>query len=779
MIRAVFRTAFRVALVGAAAGVTLVACTPRGGPSSAAVPVPRPPVWIPSLAGDTSHVLDVVPEFQAGPLVTWGSPPPGTAHPTPPLTYDLQHQHASIAFDWATHSVIGTTTLTVAALDTTLRTVDVDAVDMQIKSVTQGNAPAKYDYDGKAIAIRLATPAAPHATTTVTIAYMAPHRTKGAYFIDRVHYLWTQGETIENRYWIPTHDRPDDKTTWQIDVTTDSTERALSNGRLLGSRHVAGGIEWQWAQEKPASTYLMSVVTGKYVVIKDHWRSVPVNYWTYPDSVDAARRGFQRTPGAMELFSKKTGVPYSWVKYDQSAVPDFIFGGMENVTATTQNDTRVLPPAWVGVESSADALVAHELAHQWFGDLLTTKEWAHVWLNEGFATFMAQIDGEALKGTDEAALDRVGAQEQTIAADRRTRRPIVWDRWVDTPSELFFTGHIYPKGATVLQMLRHQFGDALFWDAIHNYTVAHAYDNVVTSDLQHAFEQTTHTSLDTFFKQWVYGAGFPVFQVSYRYDSTTKQLTVEAHEVQTRDSLTGYFDVDVGIEARTDAGVVPGVVSVRNGTGSATLSLQSAPRSIRWNPGKWVLEVTDFPRPTRMLTYQLVRDSDVLGRIEAVTLLQRRLEEPTVIPMLAAVAKQDRNWGVRARALHALTISRKSHPGNAQTGTIDDVTDAIRHAFGDADPRVRREAAGDATVLGDSVTAGKLADLAEHDSSLTVRGVALASYLSIVGERGLPLAERVMASPSWRDVLRVPALDVLKTLPGSAAHTLYTRYSTH
>ena len=198
--------------------------------------------------------------------------------------------------------------------------------------------------------------------------------------------------------------------------------------------------------------------------------------------------------------------------------------------------------------------MAHELGHQWYGDLLTTRDWGDVWLNEGFATFMEQIFREEDLGVDEAALDRLGAQEQTIEADRRTRRPIVWSRWVNDPIEVFFSGHIYPKGATILQMLRHQLGDALFWKAMNHYTTAHAYGTVVTDDLRKAFQETTGKDYKAFFDQWVYGAGFPVFQVSSLYDRAASRVVISAREIQPRDSMTGFFDVDVDVEARTDSG---------------------------------------------------------------------------------------------------------------------------------------------------------------------------------------------------------------------------------
>ncbi|MDQ3675067.1 MAG: M1 family metallopeptidase, partial [Gemmatimonadota bacterium] len=566
-----------------------------------------------------------VPAFRADPLIEWGPTPPGEARPERERVYDLQHQVTRIRFDWARHAVIGSTTIRFAALERELAAVSFDAVGMTIRAVrTADGALLEHAYDGRSLTVSLRPALRARTRASVVIDYETERPKKGVYFVDRRHTVWTQGETEDTRYWVPTYDHPNDKATWEFHVTTDRKERALSNGRLVSSRDSGGSLEWHWSQTMPASTYLMSVVTGDYVVLQDVWRGVPIGYWTYPDSIQAAWRGFGATPRMVDLISARSGVPYPWAKYDQAVAPDYIFGGMENVTATTQADDRILHPAWAEPQANAEALVTHELAHQWYGNYLTARDWPHIWLNEGFATFFEAVWAEEMHGRDAGALARLAEQEEAIEADRGARRPLVFDRWVTDPLELFFSGHIYPKGATVLQMLRRELGDLLFWSGMQAYTKAHALGSVTTDDFRRAMERASGRDLSRFFAQWISGAGLPAFQLSYAYDSSTRALTLSAVQVQPRDSMTGWFDADVAIEILTDAGAVRDTVAIRGERSIHSVALPAAPRSIRWDKGGWLLDVTDFPRPTIMLAHQLRYDDDILGRVEAADLLGAR-----------------------------------------------------------------------------------------------------------------------------------------------------------
>ncbi len=741
------------------AGQPVPAPAPAAGPG-AVVSMPAP------MAPDTGRSSEV-PAFRTDTMIRWGPMPEGTPHPERARIYDLQHQVVRVRFDWSRHAVVGSTTLRVAALDKPLTAIPLDAVGMTIQRVTAPNgARVRYDYDGKTLTVRLPGTLRPRSTTSFVIDYETVRPKKGAYFIDRRHVVWTQGETEDTRYWVPTWDSPNDKTTWEFYIRTAKNEKALSNGALRGAPTPVGDeLEWHWVLDQPNSTYLMTAATGDYVVLQDKWRKVPVAYWTYADSVEATWRGMGKTPRMIELFSNRTGVDYPFAKYDQLNAPDYIFGGMENVTATTQADDAILHPAWAEPQANAEGLVSHELGHQWYGDYLTARDWSHVWLNEGFATFMQQTWSEFGIGADEGATTRLAAHRQSIAADRAARRPLVYDRWVTDPLELFFSGHIYPKGATVLQMIRHQLGDSLFWRGMNRYTTQHAKGSVVSDDLRASFESVSGKDFKPFFDRWVYGAGFPVFQVSYAYDASARTVRLDAREVQPRDSLTGFFNPDVDIEILTDAGPVRGIVPVRAGVGRATFSVPSEPRSIRWDKGNWLLDLTDFPRPTVMLAWQLAHDDDVVGRVEAVDLLADRRGEAIARRALIA-ATRDPAHSVRSQAVAAL----------AAQATAPGVAAAIVASTRDSDARVRQAALRGLVAVHSDASAARAREAATGDSSLINRGTALQTLAALDPAAALDVAKSALATSSWLDLARTAAVTAIGTIDSPESMPILMRY---
>ena len=731
-----------------------------------------------------------VPPFLEAPLVEWGPPPPGPPRPERKRDYDLQHQLVRVRFDRARRAVVGSTSIRFAALDSQLTSASFDAVDMRIARVrTASGESLAHDYDGRTLTVKLRSSLAPRARTTVVIDYETVRPKRGVQFVDRRKTVATRGEPGDTRYWVPTYDHPNDRTTWEIHVTTARGERALSNGRLIASRSVDGGTEWHWSMTRPAPTHLMSVVTGSYVVLQDVWREVPIGYWTYPDSVEAAWRGFAATPRMVELFSRRIGVLYPWEKYDQSVVSDHAGDATDGVTATAHSDDRVLHPSWAESHANAEPVVAHALAHQWFGGYVAARHWSDVWLDEGLATFLEAIWAEGAHGIDAGAVARLNAQEGALVADRASRRPLVDARWMADPLELLASGHVTSKAAAVLHMLRHSLGDSLFWTGIRGYTRAHALGNAVTDDFRREMERASGRDLTAFFDQWIFRAGFPTFRVEYAYDSLSRGLGIAALQVQPRDSLTGFFDVDVEVEVLTERGVVRDTMRVRGERGSVALSLPAPPLSIRWDKGGFLLDLADFPRPTVMLAHQVRHDDDLLGRIEAAELLRDRRGEPKAREALIEALSRDSAPVVRVRAAGALETFAADSAG----------LEALLAATGDADPRVRERAAAAlgssrapapastqrppedsmvavVTLPPDPRVLARLARLIETDSSAYVRGAAAFAYAMLAPESATDVIAPVLSRASWGDVERTHAILALAMVDTPASWQMTLQY---
>ncbi len=332
--------------------------------------------------------------------------------------------------------------------------------------------------------------------------------------------VFTQGEMEDTRYWLPTYDSPNDKATSEGIIRVPSNWSVLSNGALVAKKQEGTQAIWHWKISKPHATYLISFVGGEYALLKDGvWEGIEVTNWA-PKGVEPwVENAFGGTHKIVEFFSGLVGVKYPWEKYAQSAVPEFMFGGMENVSCTTNTITATFPKE-VNPLQSATGLVAHELAHQWFGDLITTSEWAHIWVNEGWASFLPAFWTRKDQGDDEFHLERVGIYDGGLGGMDGANRPMVFKNYGD-PIEMF-DGNAYPGGATRMFMLMNTLGEEAFWKATKEYLQEWGYKNTDTEIFFKAFEKSSGKSLDAFRKQWFYTAGYPKFQVT----KSNKKLTI-------------------------------------------------------------------------------------------------------------------------------------------------------------------------------------------------------------------------------------------------------------
>ncbi|MFO0677764.1 MAG: M1 family metallopeptidase [Polyangiaceae bacterium] len=386
----------------------------------------------------------VVSEAQAGgrPFAFAGSPRQFERD----RPFDVRHLALDLDLDVTAKRIEGRATLDVVRVDRAATEIELDAVGFDLKSVSEGGKPAEHHYDGKVL--RVAIPLGKEATSVV-VAYSAAPR-KGLYFLepdehvrDRPRQVWTQCQEEDARHWFPCHDKPHVKMTTELCVRVPSGWYALSNGALLKRETPEGDRPWtyHWKMSEPHPSYLVTLAAGEFTEITDHAGSVPLSYFVPKGQEANARRTFGRTPEMVAFFSEVTGVAYPWNKYAQIVVHDFIFGGMENTTATTMYE-HILLDERAALDVTSDDLIAHELAHQWFGDLVTCRDWSEGWLNEGFATFMEHVWREKALGKDEFDYGiRADLHAYTSEANGRYKRPIVCHDY-DAPLDLF-DRHLY------------------------------------------------------------------------------------------------------------------------------------------------------------------------------------------------------------------------------------------------------------------------------------------------------------------------------------------------
>ena len=732
--------------------------------------------------------LGAAPLAAQRPTGVVGAYVPPRVWPQEPRRFDLLHQTMRISFNPARRELLGQVTTRVAITSAT-DTLRLDAENLTIDKATDGRGRVlRFAFDTSHVTVRLDRRAAVGDTVEITLSYHGfPER--GLYFVPRRNVIWSQGEATETRAWIPTYDYSNDKTTWDFFVTADSGLVVLSNGRLVDVTPAAAGTQrvWHWTQERPASTYLYSVVIGPFVVLKDQWRGIPVEYYTYPDTVNAAWRSFGETPSMIETYSQVLGVPFQWAKYDQSIIPDFTYGGMENVSATTQTDLA-LTPAGSMPEGDARGLVAHELAHQWFGDLTTTADWADIWLNEGITTYMESVQNEKSRGWDAADLEWGDQQQAAMDADKNEVRALVWGQYRGTdPIALFFSGHVYPKGAQVAHQLRRLLGDSLFWAGMHRFLVDNAFKPVTTPDYASAMERTCSCDLDWFFDQWAYGIGYPQVKFARHWDAPTKTLHVTVEETQPIDSLHPLFRFPATIRVITRDSVVRHQIMVSKQSETFAVPLPSEPLSFRFDEGGWLLGTVRGDLSNAELAQMAKHDLDVRGRRWALQQLVGQLDS-TAAEARRFVVLNEHEPALRQEALasmthdsiaasHAVVLAAlKDADGPTRAAALATLREldpataaALAPGFFQTDPnnQVKQTALGTLGRLKLAESLDLLVQATQLDEPLGIRFTAV-NYLGRSHDAKAEDALERLTGPSEDRNLRTAALDALAATGDSA-----------
>jgi aminopeptidase N len=685
--------------------------------------------------------------------------------------YDLLHERIEVrAFDWDSLSFEGRVGITLRALRPGFDSVVLDAGSLlEVRDVSPtppaaGSprhrvAPApsyRFDHPRDTLVVHLPRPVGFGDTVRFTVVYHGRVKNgQGLTFIDadtadpaRPRQIWSQGEDDNNHHWFPTYDFPNDRMTWELVATVPKGFTAVSNGRLLtGVRNRDGSRTVHWEQRRSAVTYLVSLVVAPLVRLPDRWRGVPVDYYVYrPDSA-RARRLFGVTPDMIETYTHLTGVPYPWAKYAQTTVADF-FGGMENVSATTLVDWLPDTRAYADRPWYQHLLIPHELAHQWFGDYVTTANWANFWLNEGFAEFMPGQYWATRRGRhagDDYYLDEY---QQFMAIDQDRRMPLA----------SLGSNNIYPKGALVLEMLRKYLGTERFWAGVRRYLEDHA-DGVATSDdLRQAFLQATGENLAWFWDQWVYQAGYPELTVEAHWDSSASVVTLAVKQVQ-EDTLkpdsTGLrytvpmvFRMPVTVRVGTSSGDVTARAELSQREQTIQVpGVASPPTMVIFDDGNGILKRLSFDQPTVWLAAQLSHDQDLWNRAWVIDQLATRKTDTEALAALLHAATNADYFLTRAQAVTAL--GGFQGPG---------VPAALLEALRDSSAQVRAAAAA---ALAGSPSVGveeAVTHAWEKDTSYAVQAAALVTLARLDPGNAGSLLSKGLRTKSYQGVIQDAAL---------------------
>ncbi len=511
--------------------------------------------------------------------------------------FDVQHYRIAISsFDRSKKQITAEATVVLKPLSEGLRSVELDAVDLAFRSVKlTGGADVSYRSANGKVTINLDRVYGPSDTVSLTFSYTATPK-KGIYFVgaegNRSAQIWTQGEPDEARHWFPSYDFPSDKATTEQLLTVEQGETAIGNGELVGKTDNGNGTAtWHFKMTVPHTTYLVSFVIGRYVKVEDRYGDVPLGYYVYPGREQLARKAFGKTPEMMRVFERLTGLQYPYNKYDQTIVAKFPFGGMENITATTMADTEIFF-AETGLIDWVTDLVSHELAHSWFGNLVTCRNWAELWLNEGWATYMEAVYREEAEGRD-AYLNKVRSDAASFLVDDTItrKRHGLYNLRADRVAELFDNASVtYKKGGAVLHMLREEVGREAFWKGANIYLTRHKFGAVESTDLRRAMEEASGKDLNWFFEQWVYGTGAPHLTVRPTWNNRTKTLTLVVTQTQTPDATTpATFRMPVEVVFGSPTEGLRHPLNVTRRVQSFTYKLPSRPAAILIDPDEKVI----------------------------------------------------------------------------------------------------------------------------------------------------------------------------------------------
>ncbi len=583
---------------------------------------------------------------------------PGSAPREHPV--DMQHVRLDVNFEPHQGLVKGKVVHTFRVLQRVVDSIQFDAIKINIKQVLLGGKPTRYAVRDSIVTVYCEPPLTWDSTETVQFTFEARPR-KGLFFVGwsdttgtMRRQIWTQGQATDHRHWFPLYDDANDKLITETIVTFDSSYTVISNGERRSVRTNGDGSRtWHYAMTKPHAAYLLMLAIGKYDLTRDTTASgIPLEMYWYPDRPHDAEPTYRYSRESFDWLEQNIGVAYPWGVYRQVPAADYVYGAMENTTATIFGDFY-LTDARGWLDRSYVNTNVHELTHQWFGDLVTARSLRDLWLQESFATFYPLQFSRKVRGDDEYQWSRRGMQNQALQAGERDRFPIVHVKAGGS--------RVYPKGALVLDMMCTTFGEEEMRRVIRHYLQKHAFGNVETNDLYQAFQDTLGLSPNWFFDQWLYRSGEPHFSIQVstgtRTDlkGTEQVTTLLVRQVHHMDELTGPFRVPVVCEAYYTDGSKDSVRVWLHGPTDVVHIPNPEGREldfVLFDPGSTLLKRVSWQKTWEQLTSQLAKAPYMIDRYDALVEIGKdTAHQNEKMDAFAAVLNKEQHYAMRAEAV--------------------------------------------------------------------------------------------------------------------------------
>jgi aminopeptidase N len=666
-----------------------------------------------------------------------------------PKTNELVHTKLEVKFDYDKAWMYGKAWITLKPHFYATDTLTLDAKGMDIKEVAIMKGAAKnslkYTYDSIHLFITLDKSYKGGENYTVYVNYISRPNdlkvagsaaitdAKGLYFInpggedkDKPTQIWTQGETEANSVWMPTIDKPNQKSTEEIYMTVPAKYVTLSNGLLISQKKNNDGTRTDyWKMNRPHAPYLFFMGVGDFAIVKDKYKAMEVNYYVEKKYASVARKIFGNTPEMIGFYEKILGLPYQWPKYDQIVGRDYVSGAMENTTATLHQESAYQNARQLVDGNSWEETIAHELFHQWFGDLVTAESWSNLTVNESFANYSEYLWDEYKYGKD--AADEHNLEDmQGYLQSNSDNKDLVRFEYAD--KEDMFDAVSYNKGGRILNMLRNYVGDDAFFKSLNNYLNTNKFKSGEAGQLRLAFEEVTGEDMNWFWNQWYYSNGHPKLKIDYTYDDAAGKVQVIIEQTQKKDNV---FRLPIAIDIYTGANKVRNKVWIENKMNTFTFSYTKRPDLINIDADKVLLcEKTDN-KTTENFIHQFKYAPDYLDRREALDYFSKKNMPELILGL------KDKFAGLRK-----LTIERLSKSALAKN------TDAIKKietiAKTDKDKKTQAAALSFLAATGNTQYLPLFTKFI-NDSSYSVAGAALEGLTVLQPAKAYELAKKYSA----------------------------------